>query len=209
MDPSKAQHRIWEGIDLCALKIDNFITHQWQSSPWILSPMNVVQIIDLVLFSHQFCSDVEHLFQNEISGIHDEILNSWEILSHECRRIHHRSHEHSPNYWMLFTWLCNVRDSFLSISHFIFHFIHKFCCVASHDESFRFCPFLVVNTIRFLRSIMNCLSVLYGLRISVEKRFFMMRGNFLQYIPRSFLRFPDRSCAAAPLFHSWENQDRP
>ena len=36
--------------------------------------MNVVQITDLFLFAHQFCSDVEHLLQSEISGIPDEIL---------------------------------------------------------------------------------------------------------------------------------------
>ena len=37
-DPSEAQHRIWEDIDFCALKIDNcFITNQWQLSPWMLS----------------------------------------------------------------------------------------------------------------------------------------------------------------------------
>ena len=70
------------------------------------------------------------------------------------------------------------------------HFIHKFSCVAAHDESFGICLFLVIHCLRFPRSIVNRLSVIYGLRISVEKRFFTMRGNFLQCIPRSFLRFP-------------------
>ena len=60
--------------------------------------MNFVQIIDLILFAHQFCRYVEHVLQSEISGIHGGILNIHEILSHECRRIHRRSHEHSPNY---------------------------------------------------------------------------------------------------------------
>ena len=40
------------------------------------------------------------------------------------------------------------------------------------------------------RSIVNHLSVLCGMRISAEKRFLTMRVNFLQYIPRSCLRFP-------------------
>ena len=35
---------------------------------------------------------------------------------------------------------------------------------------------------------MNYLSVPYGLRISVEKRFFMMRANLLHRIPRSFIQ---------------------
>ena len=42
---------------------------------------------------------------------------------------------------------------------------------------------------------MNCLFVHNGLRISVEKRFSMMRTNLLHCIPRSFIKFPDRSCA--------------
>ena len=60
--------------------------------------MNVVHIIDIFLFAHQFRSDIEHLLQSEICGILDGIFIIHEILSHECRRIHRRSHEHSPNY---------------------------------------------------------------------------------------------------------------
>ena len=41
---------------------------------------------------------VEHLLQSETYGIRDGILSIQEILSHECRRIHRRSHEHSPYY---------------------------------------------------------------------------------------------------------------
>ena len=91
---------------------------------------------------------------------------------------------------MLFTWLCNARHSFLSISHLVFDFVHKFCCVTSHDEIFGICLFLVIHCLRFPRSIVNRLSVPCGMRISAEKRFFTMKGNLLQYIPRSFLRFP-------------------
>ena len=191
MDPSMAQHRIWEGIDFCALKIDKcFITNQWQFFPWISFPMNIVQIVDLFLFTHQFQCDVEHFLQIEICCIHDEILNIHVILSHECRRIHRRSHQHSPNYWMLFSWSCNVGHSSLSFSHLVFYFIDKFCCVTSLDESFRFCLFLVINFLRLPRSIMNHLSELQGMRISVEKRFFTMRCNLLHHSPRRFLRFP-------------------
>ena len=97
MDPSKAQHRIWEDVDFCALKIDNcFITNQWQLSPWISFPMNFLQIINLILFAHQFYCDVEHSLKSEIRRIHDGRLIVHEILSHECRPIHRRSHEHSP-----------------------------------------------------------------------------------------------------------------
>ena len=91
---------------------------------------------------------------------------------------------------MLLSRICNVLHSFLSISHLIFYFIHKFCCVTSHDESFQFCPFLVVNGIRFPESIVNRLSVPCRMRISAEKRFLTMRVNFLQWIPRNILRFP-------------------
>ena len=43
-----------------------------------------------------------------------ELLNSWwnfkswDILSHECRRIHRRSHENSPYHWMFLFCGCNV-----------------------------------------------------------------------------------------------------
>ena len=37
---------------------------------------------------------VEHVLQGEICGILDGILIIQEILSHECRRIHHRGNEY-------------------------------------------------------------------------------------------------------------------
>ena len=80
-------------------------------------------------------------------------------------------------------------DIFLSFSHLIFYFIHKFCCVTSHDESFGICLSLAISTIRLPRSIMNHLSVPYGMRSSVEKSVSMMRTNLLHCIPRSFIRF--------------------
>ena len=45
--------------------------------------------------------------------------------------------------WMLFSWICNVRHSFVSFWHLIFYFVHNFCRVISHDESFGICLFLV------------------------------------------------------------------
>ena len=50
-------------------------------------PNESCQIVDLFLFAHQFCSDVEHFLQSEILRIHDGILTVLEILSHKCRRI--------------------------------------------------------------------------------------------------------------------------
>ena len=201
MDPSKTQHRNRKDVDFRALEIDNgFVTNQWQLFPWMIFPINFVHVISLFLFAHQFFWDVEHFLQGEICGILDGVLIIQEILSHECRRIHRCSHEHSPNYWMLFTWLCNVRHSFLSFSNLIFYFIHKFCCVTSHDESFGICLFLVFSTIRLPRSITKYLSAPCGLRISVEKSIFMMRTNLLHRIPRSFLRFPRSIVRRSPTF---------
>ena len=93
-------------------------------------------------------------------------------------------------YWMLFTWLCNVRHSFLSVSHLVFDFVHKFCCVTAHDEIFGICLLGDSHCLRFPRSIVNHLSVPCGMRISAEKRFLTLRVNFWQYIPRNVLRFP-------------------
>ena len=61
-------------------------------------PMNLVHFVDLFLFTKQFCCDVEYFLQGEIRRINDGILILQKIPSHDCRRIHRRSHEHSPNY---------------------------------------------------------------------------------------------------------------
>ena len=178
MNPSKTQHRIWKHEDFCALKIDNgFVTNQWQLFPWMIFPIIFVHIVDLFLVAHQFCWDVEHFFKVRSVEFSMEFLNIHETLSHECRRIHRRSHKHSPNYWMFFSWVCKVRHSFLSFSHLVFYFVHKFCCVTAHNESFGICHFLKVSTVRLPRSIMNHLFVPYGMRISVEKSIFIMRTN--------------------------------
>ena len=89
---------------------------------------------------------------------------------------------------MFFSWVSNVRHSFLSFSHLIFYFIPRFCCVISHDENFGIC--LLVNIIRLPWSITKYPSVPYGLRTSVEKNFFVIRSNLLYHTPRSFTRLP-------------------
>ena len=119
-----------------------------------------------------------------------KFLNSWEILTHECRRVHRCNHDHSPNYWMLFSRICNVRRSFLSNSHLIFLLYSQILLRHFPWRKFRNPPLLWELTLSMSRSIMNHLSVPYGMRISVEKRFFTMRGNLLHHIPRSFLEFP-------------------
>ena len=91
---------------------------------------------------------------------------------------------------MFVTWLCNVRHSFLSVSHLVFDFVHKFCCITAHNEIFGISLFLGICYHGFPRSIVNQLSVPCGMRISTEKRFLTIRVNFLQCTPRNFLRFP-------------------
>ena len=140
--------------------------------------MNVVQIIGLLLFAHQFLWDDEHFLKNEICGIlmspHSS-LHPWtfpKLLNALLQNLQ-RSTFFSV-YFALDLWLYSQ----ILLRHF------------PYGESFRFCLFLVIQFLRFPRSIMNYLSVPYGLRISFEKRFFMMRENLLHRIPRSFLRFP-------------------
>ena len=105
-------------------------------------PMNLVHIGNLILFAHQFCRYVEHLLQGEICCIHNGILIVLEILSHECRCMHRHSHKHPPNYWMFLSWACNAGHSFLSFSHLMIYFLHKFCCITSHDEICGMCLLL-------------------------------------------------------------------
>ena len=51
---------------LRSLKNDDFITNQRQILPWRVFPINCFISIDLILFGHQFCRYVEHLFHCEI-----------------------------------------------------------------------------------------------------------------------------------------------
>ena len=60
----------------------------------------------------------------------------------------------------------------------------------AHDEIFGISLLLVMPWHKFPRSIVNRLSVPYGMRISAEKRFLTKRVNLLQCIPRNTLRFP-------------------
>ena len=87
---------------------------------------------------------------------------------------------------MFVTWLCNVRHSFLSISHLVFDFIHKFSCVTAHDEIFGISLFLVMRWHGFHRSIVNQLSVPCRMRISAEKRYLTMKVNFFAKNPKKF-----------------------
>ena len=54
----------------------------------------------------------------------------------------------------------------------------------------------------------NSLFVPCRMRSPAEKIFFTVKVNFMQWIPRIFLRFP-WSCSPSPLFLSWEDKDRP
>ena len=181
-------------------------------------PMNLIQIEDLILFAHKFCRYVKHFLQGEIWCIHNGILIVLEILTHECRHIHRRSHKHSPNYWMFFSWTCNVWHSFLSFSHLITHPIHEwswfysqfqFCFIVYHDEILKSCHFLRIDIIRSPWSITKCFSVPYGLRISVEKSFSVIRSTLMYHSPRSFIRLPwsiVRRSLTFPLLNNLLNQ---
>ena len=114
------------------------------------------------------------------------------------------SHEHSPYYWMFVTWLCNVRHSFLSVSHLVFDFVHKFCCVTAHDEIFGISLFLGVSTIKLPRSIMNHLSVPYGMRISVEKRFLHDEDELVALQSKKFSQVSPIDRAPQPHFSTLE-----
>ena len=104
---------------------------------------------------------------------------------------------------MFFPRICNVRHSFLSFSHLIFYFIHKFCCVISHDENFGICLFLVVNAIRLPRSIMNSLRTLRIAHFRREEHLHD-EDKFVASHPKKFYQVfpPDR--ASQPHFSTLE-----
>ena len=86
---------------------------------------------------------------------------------------------------MFGTILCNARHSFLSFSHLIFDFIHKFCCVTAHDEFLKINLFLAMQH-GFPRPNVNQLSVPCRLRISAEKKFLTMKSQLFAVYPKKF-----------------------
>ena len=85
-------------------------------------PVNCLQSLDLILFGHQICRYVEHLFHCEIFSVLDGMLIVWVILSHEYCWFQSYRHEHSPYHRMFFVVFCNLhRRSFLSFPHLIIH----------------------------------------------------------------------------------------
>ena len=121
---------------------------------------------------------------------HDEILNSWEFFPMNvaafvvaAMNIPQHIECSSPDSATFDILFCLLRT-------WSFTLFTNSAALLPMTKSFGICPFLGVNFLRFLRSIMNHLFVPYGMRISVEKRFFTMRDNLLHHIPRSFLRFP-------------------
>ena len=128
------------------------------SQPVVLTPW------DLLLFRHQSCRYVEHLFQCEVSCIRDGMTIVQMILSHEYCWFHCYSHRNSPNHRMFLSIFCNIWNSFLSFSHLIIHPIHEwswfyrqfwFCFVVSNDELPWPCFSLRVHN-GCLRSIIVC-----------------------------------------------------
>ena len=99
------------------------------------------------------------------------------------------SHEHSPQCPMFSAIFCIIWHSFLSNSHLVPDFIDKFCCVTS-QWTFQNEPFLGDSLTQVALINRESLFVPYGMRISVEQRFFRMRVNFPQWIPRILLRLP-------------------
>ena len=118
---TKTQYRIWKDVDLCALKTDDlFITNQRQLFPWILSPVNIVQTIDLILFGHQFRRNVEHLYHCQIFCILDGMPIVWAILHHEYSWFQCYRHEHFPYHRMFspsFVTFIEDRFCFSALDH--------------------------------------------------------------------------------------------
>ena len=138
-----------------------------------------------------------------------EILNLHEILSHECRRIHRRNHEHSPDYWMLSTWFCNVRHSFLFFALDLF---------TNSQILLRHFPMTKVS-----ESALSWELTLSGFpnpswiisSYLTECAFPSRRGslrwgtNLLHRSPRRFIRFSWSIVRRGLTFHSREDQERP
>ena len=83
---------------------------------------NCFQSRDLILFRHQSCRYVEHLFRCEVFCIRDGMTIVQVILSNEYCRFQCYRHEHSPYQRMFFSVFCNIhRRSFWSFPHLIIH----------------------------------------------------------------------------------------
>ena len=73
----------------------------------------------------------------------------------------------------------------MSVSHLVFDFVHKFCCVTSHDESFGISLFLVIHCLRFPRSIVNQLSVPCRMCISCREEVLHDEGQLFAIYPKN------------------------
>ena len=182
MDPSKTQRRIWEDGDFCALKIDNgFITNQWQLLSKLLisscsftnfSEMsNIFFSVRSVVFIMEFWLSWKFFLMN-VAAFIVAAINILQIIESSSPE----SATFDTVFSLFLTWSFTLfTNSAASLP------MTKVAEFASHWWfTASGCP----------RSIVNYLSVPYGLRTSVEKSFSMMRTNLLYRIPRSFIKLP-------------------
>ena len=177
----------WEDIDFCALKIDNcFITNQWQLSPWMFFPMNLVHIEDLFLFRSPIVQRCRTFASRW------DPWNSWWNFEYPWNSFPWMSPHSSSQPWtfpkLQIALLQNLqRSTFFSVGFALGLLLCSQILLrhSAHDEIFGICLFVRVSTIRLPWFIMHHLSVPDAMRISVVKRFFTMRGKDLDIHTRS------------------------
>ena len=168
-----------------------FIINQWQLFPWIFSPLNSVQTVDL---SHLVHSQI--LMKCRTCAAKWDIWNSWWNFEYPRNSFPWMSSNSSSQSWtfpkLMSAFLQNLKRSTFFSDFFRTWSITLFTNFAASLPMTKVsdCLFLQINTISLPRSITNYLSEFYGLRISVEKNISMMRTNLLHRIPGGFIRIP-------------------
>ena len=209
MNLSKTQHRIREDVDFCALEIDNgFITNQWQMFPWMFFPMNLVHILDLFLFAHQF-SEMSNIFYKvrslefmmefwlsaklfpmTVAAFIVEAINIPQII--EC------SSPESATFGILFCLLLTWSFTLFTNSAASLPMTKISECASSWKLALSGCPdpsWLISPYLTDCAFPSRRVSPCWG-RTCCTAFQEVLSG------------FPDRSCAVTSLFHSWEKQER-
>ena len=173
----------------------------------MILPSSRLHTWDLVLFRHQFCWYVKHLFKKEICRIRNGLTTVQVILSHGNCWFHWYNNEHSPNDGMFFSIFC-------TIGNFCFLRIWSLTRFTQDIDSTDNC-----NSGWSLASSWELISGRPGLSRS-ESSFVtdcVVQSKRISSWPCRTFRVifqevlsgrPDRSYVLISVFHSWEYQAR-
>ena len=172
---------------------------------------------DLILFRHQSCTYVEHLFECEICCVRYGLTIVQVIFPMNTLLIplFVTVMNILQNHRMFLSIFCNIWNSVLFFPHLIIHPIHEwswfywqfqFCFIVSDDE-LRPCCSLRIDIVSH-RPFTKYYLIHNGLRGSIMMSFLVgeTKSNFSCRSPRTYIGSLRSLVHLTSLFHSWEDQ---